>query len=92
MERREFLAFLGVTTLAWSAGVRAQQKKLPRVGVLWHAGSADEESVYLAAFLEGLRDVRSIQAGKKVDCCIVLARSTLINDPLPPAKTLAGYL
>ena len=35
---------------------RAQQptKKPPRVGVLWHAGSAEEEAIYLGALLEGL--------------------------------------
>ena len=29
--------------------------KLPRVGVLWHAGSAEEEAIYLGAFQEGLK-------------------------------------
>ena len=35
---------------------RAQQptKKTPRVGVLWHAGSVEEEAIYLGALLEGL--------------------------------------
>jgi len=42
---------------AWSAEGEAQQTsgKIPRIGVLWHAGSADEEKIPLGALREGLR-------------------------------------
>ena len=53
MRRREFIALVG-GAVVWPLGVRAQGKKIPRVGVLWHAGSAEEEAVYLGAFIEGL--------------------------------------
>ena len=56
MKRREFL------TIAVAAGILAPPNceaqpsaKTPRVGVLWHAGSAEEEAIYLGAFQEGLK-------------------------------------
>jgi putative ABC transport system substrate-binding protein len=33
----------------------AQPAKIPRIGVLWHAGSADEEGSYYTGLLEGFR-------------------------------------
>jgi putative ABC transport system substrate-binding protein len=52
--RRQFITLVGGAA-AWPLAARAQPaKKTPRVGVLWHAGSAEEESIYLGAFLEGL--------------------------------------
>src|SRR5215510_5068510 len=55
MRRREFLCALAAVT--WPLAARAQQstRKTPRVGVLWHAGSAEEEAIYLGAFSEGLK-------------------------------------
>src|ERR1700743_3289106 len=47
MRRRDFIS-LSVATIAWPLAARAQQvRKIPRVGVLWHAGSAEQESDYL---------------------------------------------
>src|SRR4051794_7014593 len=40
-------------------------EKIPRVGVLWHAGSAEEEAIYLAALEEGLRGLGYID-GKTI--------------------------
>ena len=46
MQRREIITFLGAAALMGPLTARAQQpKKMPRVGVLWHAGSAEEEEV-----------------------------------------------
>jgi putative tryptophan/tyrosine transport system substrate-binding protein len=51
IERRQFL--LGVVALLAAPATRAQ--RMPRIGVLWHAGSAEEERIPLAAFREGLK-------------------------------------
>jgi putative ABC transport system substrate-binding protein len=54
MRRREFITLLGGAA-AWPLVARAQQRRrTPRVGVLWHAGSAEEETIYLGAFQQGL--------------------------------------
>jgi putative ABC transport system substrate-binding protein len=40
----------------WPLAAHAQPaKRLPKVGVLWHAGSAEEEAIYLGAFEQGLK-------------------------------------
>jgi ABC-type uncharacterized transport system substrate-binding protein len=54
--RREFLTLLGGAA-AWPLAARAQQtRKIPIVGVLWHAASAEEEGIYPAALRQGLKD------------------------------------
>jgi putative ABC transport system substrate-binding protein len=65
MRRREFITLLsgaaGYAVLRPGA-VRAETLgQMPRIGVLWHAGSADEESIYLAAFRQGLADVGYVE-------------------------------
>ena len=58
MQRREFIIFLGCTAVVWPLVGRAQQiKKIPRVDVLWHAGSAEEEDVYLSVLTKALSDL-----------------------------------
>lgn len=54
MKRREFIWLVGGAA-AWPFHCAAQHQKIPRVGVLWHAGSAEEEVVYLTALEEGLK-------------------------------------
>jgi putative tryptophan/tyrosine transport system substrate-binding protein len=65
MRRRAFIA-----TIAGAAGYVVSKPRLvrseslapkPRVGVLWHGGSAEEESVYLTAFRQGLADVGYVE-------------------------------
>src|ERR1700744_676496 len=47
MRRRDFVR-LSVLTMASPVAARAQlARKIPRVGVLWHAGNAEQESDYL---------------------------------------------
>ena len=36
---------------------RHEPARIPRIGVLWHAGSAEEEGRYFTGFMEGLRDL-----------------------------------
>lgn len=54
MRRRDFIALLGGTT-TWPFAARAQQiSKVPTVGILWHAGSIEEEAAYLKEIQQGL--------------------------------------
>lgn len=54
MRRREFIAFVG-GTVAWPLAARAQNnRRIPRIGVLWHAGSAAEEGRYFTGLIDGL--------------------------------------
>jgi ABC-type uncharacterized transport system substrate-binding protein len=62
MKRREFITLLGGAVAAWPLAARAQEaRKTPRVGVLWHAASAEEEAVYLGALREGLADLGYVE-------------------------------
>lgn len=67
MQRREIITLLSGAALMWPLTARAQQvKRVPRVGVLWHAGSAEEEEVYLNALRNGFRDLGYIE-GKNLN-------------------------
>src|SRR5262245_8555236 len=58
MRRREFVILLGGAAVIWPLAARAQKTaRIPRIGVLWHAGSAEEEGRYFTGFIEGLRDL-----------------------------------
>jgi putative tryptophan/tyrosine transport system substrate-binding protein len=57
MRRRGFIKILGGAA-TWPLASRAQQtRKIPVVGVLWHAGNEEEEAVYLGALRKGLLDL-----------------------------------
>jgi putative ABC transport system substrate-binding protein len=55
MKRRDFLTLIGSAIAALPSLGHAQAGRVPRVGVLWHAGSADEEGAYYTGLLEGFR-------------------------------------
>jgi putative ABC transport system substrate-binding protein len=69
--RREFIALLGgavaATSASWHLAARAQQSasRIPAVGVLWHAASAEEEDVYLSVLLKAFHDLGYID-GKNI--------------------------
>ncbi|MXQ13562.1 ABC transporter substrate binding protein [Microvirga makkahensis] len=57
MRRREFLSLICAATLAQPGVARGQSGRIPRVGVLWHAASAEAQGVYYTALVEGFRDL-----------------------------------
>jgi putative tryptophan/tyrosine transport system substrate-binding protein len=69
--RREFIMLLGgaaaATSSSWHLAARAQQSpsKIPAVGVLWHAASAEEEDVYLSVLLKAFHDLGYVD-GKNI--------------------------
>ena len=62
MKRRDFITLLGGAT-AWPLAARAQQeRKVPQVGMLWHAANEDEEAPYLGPFRQGLNNLGYIES------------------------------
>jgi len=58
MRRRDFIKLFAGAVFQWPLAVNAQNSgKIPKIGVLWHAGNADEEGPYYRALLEGLKDL-----------------------------------
>jgi putative ABC transport system substrate-binding protein len=55
MRRREFIALVSGAAATWSRFAGAQQNT-PRVVILWHGGSEQEEAIYLRAVRQGLSD------------------------------------
>jgi putative tryptophan/tyrosine transport system substrate-binding protein len=65
MKRRDFVAGLGAAA-TWPFAARAQQpKKIPHIGVLWHAANADEEDVYLSVLTKAFGDLGYVD-GKSI--------------------------
>jgi putative ABC transport system substrate-binding protein len=64
--RRRFMTTLGGAAAAWPLGARGQERgRIPKVGVLWHAGSAEEEGALFSALVEGFRALGYID-GKNI--------------------------
>jgi putative tryptophan/tyrosine transport system substrate-binding protein len=54
IRRREFIAGLGGAAAVWPVVARGQQaRRVPTVGILWHAGKAEQEEPYFTAMLDG---------------------------------------
>ena len=61
MRRRAFIAGLG-SAAAWPVVARGQHaRKIPIIGVLWHAGNEEEEAPYLAALRQGFNDLGYVE-------------------------------
>jgi putative tryptophan/tyrosine transport system substrate-binding protein len=67
MRRREFIALLCTCALPWTLTAKAEpSRKIARIGVLWHAGSAEEEREYLTVLVKAFSDLGYIE-GKNVE-------------------------
>jgi len=67
VKRRQFITLIGGAAAAWPLAARAQQtlNKIPVVGVLWHAGSAEEEDIYLSVLVKAFNELGYID-GKNI--------------------------
>ncbi len=66
MNRRDALIALlalGDTVVGWPIAARAQEqgKRIPKIGVLWHAANAEEERPYFGALLDGFRKLGYVE-------------------------------
>ena len=63
MRRRDFIKATAAATVAWPVSARAQQaaRKIPPIGVLWHAGSQEEEGEYFTSFLRSFRELNYVE-------------------------------
>lgn len=70
MRRREFLGLVGGAAAGWPMAVRAQQNRTgartAKIGVLWHAASAEEEREYLDILTKAFSDLGYVE-GKNVE-------------------------
>jgi putative tryptophan/tyrosine transport system substrate-binding protein len=71
VRRRDFITLLGgAAAAAWPLTVRAQQigktTRIPRIGILWHAASAEDEEVYLSVLRKAFNDLGYIE-GKNIE-------------------------
>jgi putative tryptophan/tyrosine transport system substrate-binding protein len=67
MRRRDFIKIIACSATMWPLATGAQQssKKIPVVGVLWHAANAEEEEVYLSVVRKAFNDLGYIE-GKNI--------------------------
>lgn len=65
MQRRNFITLLCGTAAIWPLAARSQPRKMPRVGVIWHAANADEEDVYLSVLTKTFADLGYVD-GKNI--------------------------
>ena len=57
MRRRSFITLLG-SAVTWPLAANSQGKqRIPRVGVLWHAASAEQEGGVFTALIEGFKSL-----------------------------------
>ncbi len=69
VRRRQFIHLLGIAA-AWPLAVQAQKRaggdRVARIGVLWHAGSEDEEREYYSVLMQAFKDLGYVE-GKNAE-------------------------
>ena len=70
VKRRQFLGLIGAAAAVWPLSAHARQFKraqtrIPKIGVIWHAGSQSEEGLYFSALVQGFKDIGYVE-GKTV--------------------------
>jgi putative ABC transport system substrate-binding protein len=60
MRRRQFIAGLGAASL-WPLPAGAQLRKIPQIGVLWHAGNEDDEAPFLRGLRQGFSEIGYVE-------------------------------
>jgi putative ABC transport system substrate-binding protein len=71
MRRREFIAFVSSTAIAWPLAARAQQPTMPEIGFI-REGSAESTARWVTGFHKGLNETGYVE-GKKRDGQVPLA-------------------
>ena len=69
MRRRQFIHLLGAAAawpLAAQVAKSAGRDRVARIGVLWHAGSEDEEREYYSVLMQAFRDLGYVE-GKNAE-------------------------
>ena len=66
MRRRGFIALLGGAVVCPFAARAQQQSRIPRIGVLWHAGNEQEEAMNLGGLRRGLNELGYVE-GKNIE-------------------------
>jgi putative ABC transport system substrate-binding protein len=69
MRRRQFIHLLGAAAawpLAAQVAKSASRDRVARIGVLWHAGSEDEEREYYSVLMQAFRDLGYVE-GKNAE-------------------------
>ena len=61
MDRRDFFPLLSGALAALPLLAHAQTRRTPRIGVLWHAGSAEEEGASFTELRQGFRDLGYVE-------------------------------
>ncbi len=86
MKRREFITLLGGAAAAWPLAVRAQQTKMPRIGVLVVSGPEP-----MGPFREALRDLGYAE-GKDIQIEVRSAQSHVTRLPELAAELIRGHV
>lgn len=61
MKRRDLIPLVCGAIAALPRLARAQAGRIPRIGVLWHAGSAEEEGAYYTGLRQGFQDLGYVE-------------------------------
>jgi len=85
MRRREFITIFAGAATTWAFAASAQQPaKTPRIGVLWHAGSAEQEGTNYRALVKGFADIGYIDGNAWPHNTAVVAFACRRGDRIDP--------